>query len=156
MQNKLVDLLNQLNPTFTSLETVLGIKKGTLHTYIRQSQRRNMPPDIQLKIKNYLITASNFVLSELSESDIPTQNNNLKIGYKKSSRPELVKDEKKYYPSGDGYIHFKIGSDYLTTDQTEVEINGSIYEFNPATKIAGLMYERKQYINNIVLDLPPL
>lgn len=143
MQEKLVNLLEQLNPKISDLEKLLGLNSGSLNTYTRKSQRRNMPDEVQKKIKTYLIAAANYVLSELKddmyEKSTPV---NKESKLKKSNNPSLVKDKNRYYPSGDGYVHFTIDSKYYMTNDSECTIDGKTYEFNPNTKIAGMMSEK--------------
>lgn len=160
MQEKLVNLLEQLNPKISDLEKLLGLNSGSLNTYTRKSQRRTMPDDVQIKIKTYLITAANFVLSELKDDmyEKSTPINTLPItklsNSKKSNNPSLVKDMNRYYPDGSGYVHFTINSKYYMTNDSECTIDGKTYEFNPNTKIAGMMSEK--YVPTIKpkIDLP--
>lgn len=148
MQEKLVNLLEQLNPKISDLEKLLGLNSGSLNTYTRKSQRRTMSDDVQIKIKTYLITAANFVLSELKDDmyEKSTPINTLPItklsNSKKSNDPSLVKDKSRYYPDGSGYVHFTIDSKYYMTNESECTIDGKTYEFNPSTKIAGMMSEK--------------
>lgn len=143
MQEKLVNLLEQLNPKISDLEKLLGLNSGSLNTYTRKSQRRNMPDDVQIKIKTYLITAANFVLSELKDDMYEKSTPITKLSTsKKSNDPSLVKDKSRYYPDGSGYVHFTIDSKYYMTKDSECTIDGKTYEFNPSTKIAGMMSEK--------------
>lgn len=143
MQEKLVNLLEQLNPKISDLEKLLGLNSGSLNTYTRKSQRRTMPDDVQIKIKTYLITAANFVLSELKDDMYEKSTPITKLSNsKKSNDPSLVKDKNRYYPDGSGYVHFTIDSKYYMTNESEVELDGKTYEFNPNTKIAGMMSEK--------------
>jgi len=143
MQEKLVNLLDQLNPKISDLEKLLGLNSGSLNTYTRKSQRRTMPDDVQIKIKTYLITAANFVLSELKDDMYEKSTPITKLSNsKKSNNPALVKDKNRYYPDGSGYVHFTIDSQYYMTNESEVELDGKTYEFNPSTKIAGMMSEK--------------
>ena len=143
MQEKLVNLLEQLNPKISDLEKLLGLNSGSLNTYTRKSQRRTMPDDVQIKIKTYLITAANFVLSELKDDMYEKSTPISKLSNsKKSNNPSLVKDMNRYYPDGSGYVHFTIDSKYYMTNESEVELDGKTYEFNPNTKIAGMMSEK--------------
>ena len=143
MQEKLVNLLEQLNPKISDLEKLLGLNSGSLNTYTRKSQRRNMPDDVQIKIKTYLITAANFVLSELKDDMYEKSTPITKLSTsKKSNDPSLVKDKNRYYPDGSGYVHFTIDSKYYMTKDSECTIDGKTYEFNPSTKIAGMMSEK--------------
>ena len=154
MQEKLVTLLEQLNPKISALEKLLSLNSGSLNTYTRKSQRRNMPDDVQLKIKKYLIAAANFVLSELKDDMYEKSTHITKVlKLKKSNSPTLVKDKSRYYPSGDGWVHFYI-DDYYMTNESEVEINGNTYEFNPLTKIAGMMSEKYVPTVKPKIDLP--
>ena len=143
MQEKLVNLLEQLNPKISDIEKLLGLNSGSLNTYTRKSQRRTMPDDVQIKIKTYLITAANFVLSELKDDMYEKSTPITKLSNsKKSNNPSLVKDMNRYYPDGSGYVHFTINSKYYMTNESEVELDGKTYEFNPNTKIAGMMSEK--------------
>ena len=143
MQEKLVNLLEQLNPKISDLEKLLGLNSGSLNTYTRKSQRRTMSDDVQIKIKTYLITAANFVLSELKDDMYEKSTPITKLSNsKKSNDPSLVKDKSRYYPSGDGWVHFTINSQYYMTNDSECTIDGKTYEFNPNTKIAGMMSEK--------------
>jgi len=143
MQEKLVNLLEQLNPKISDLEKLLGLNSGSLNTYTRKSQRRNMPDDVQIKIKTYLIAAANFVLSELKDDMYEKSTPITKLSNsKKSNNPSLVKDMNRYYPDGSGYVHFCIDTNMYMTNESEVELNGKTYEFNPNTKIAGMMSEK--------------
>jgi hypothetical protein len=143
MQEKLVNLLEQLNPKISDLEKLLGLNSGSLNTYTRKSQRRTMPDDVQIKIKTYLITAANFVLSELKDDMYEKSTPITKLSNsKKSNDPSLVKDKSRYYPDGSGYVHFTIDSKYYMTNDSECTIDGKTYEFNPSTKIAGMMSEK--------------
>lgn len=161
MQDKLVNLLEQLNPKISDIEKVLGLNSGTLNTYTRTSQRRNMPEDVQIKIKKYLIAAANFVLSELG-NDMYEKSTTINTAkkLKKSNNQKLIKDKNRYYPDGAGWVHFYL-DDYYMTDQYELEINGKTYEFNPTSKIPGMLSEKylpktESLVNNpttlLVLD----
>lgn len=143
MQDKLVNLLEQLNPKLSELEKLLNLNSGSLNTYTRKSQRRNMPDEVQIKIKQYLVVAANFVLSELKDEmyEKSTSVNSVSSS-KKSNNKTLVKDKNKYYPDGSGYVHFTINGNYYMTNESECSIDGKIYEFNPNTKIVGMMSEK--------------
>ena len=155
MQEKLVTLLEQLNPKISDLEKLLGLNSGSLNTYTRKSQRRTMPDDVQIKIKKYLIAAANFVLSELKDDVYEKSTPITKLSNsKKSNNPSLVKDKNRYYPDGSGYVHFTIDSKYYMTNESECSIDGKTYEFNPHTKIAGMMSEKYVPTVRPKIDLP--
>lgn len=155
MQEKLVNLLEQLNPKISDLEKLLGLNSEILNTYTRKSQRRTMPDDVQIKIKTYLITAANFVLSELKDDMYEKSTPITKLSNsKKSNNPSLVKDMNRYYPDGSGYVHFTINSKYYMTNDSECTVDGKTYEFNPNTKIVGMMSEKYVPTVKPKIDLP--
>lgn len=155
MQEKIINLLEQLNPKSSDLEKLLGLNSGTLYSYTRKTNKRNMPDDIQKKLITYLLTCADFVKSELSY--IPASKETIVYkdsGIKKSNNPALVKDKSKYYPDGLGYVHFTIDSKYYMTKDCECTIDGKTYEFNPNTKIVGMMAEKYVPTVRPKIDLP--
>lgn len=155
MQEKIINLLEQLNPKSSDLEKLLGLNSGTLYSYTRKTNKRNMPDDVQKKLIKYLLTCADFVKSELSDIPAPKETEVLKnVSIKKSNNPALVKDKNRYYPDGNSWVHFCINTNYYMTNESECSIDGKTYEFNPNTKIAGMMSEK--YVPNIKpkIDLP--
>lgn len=155
MQEKIINLLEQLNPKSSDLEKLLGLNSGTLYSYTRKTNKRNMPDDVQKKLITYLLTCADFVKSELSDLPAPKEKIVYKdSGIKKSTNPALVKDKNRYYPDGSGYVHFTINSKYYMTNESECTIDGKTYEFNPNTKIAGMMSEKYTPTVRPKIDLP--
>lgn len=155
MQEKIINLLEQLNPKSSDLEKLLGLNSGTLYSYTRKTNKRNMPDDVQKKLIKYLLTCADFVKSELSDIPAPKETEVLKnVSIKKSNNPALVKDKNRYYPDGNGWVHFCINTDYYMTNVTECTIDGKTYEFNPHTKIAGMMSEKYVPTVRPKIDLP--
>ena len=155
MQEKIISLLEQLNPKSSDLEKLLGLNSGTLYSYTRKTNKRNMPDDVQKKLIKYLLTCADFVKSELSDIPAPKETEVLKnVSIKKSNNPALVKDKNRYYPDGNGWVHFCINTDYYMTNVTECTIDGKTYEFNPHTKIAGMVSEKYVPTVRPKIDLP--
>ena len=135
------ELLKQSCPTLSEIENMIGLKPKTLSMYIRPKNPRPIPKDVEEKLITYMAARANFILNNLDMQKKTTEV--LKtVSIKKSNNPSLVKDKNRYYPDGSGYVHFTIDSKYYMTDQCEVELNGKTYEFNPNTKIAGMMSEK--------------
>jgi len=158
------ELLKQCSPTLVQLEKILNLPNHSLSMYVRDKNPRPMPIEVQLKVNKYMRTLAKFILDNTSESlDIKTDVQEVKkqiemfdAGIKKSNNPALVKDTNRYYPDGSGYVHFTIDSEYYMTNESEVELNGKIYEFNPATKIAGIVSEKYRPVvlpkSTLILD----
>lgn len=146
------ELLKQSCPTLSDIENMIGLKPKTLSMYIRTKNPRSIPPDVEQKLITYMAARANFILNNLDVQKKTTEV--LKnVSIKKSNNPALVKDKLRYYPDGSGYVHFYI-DDYYMTDQPEVELNGKTYEFNPATKIAGIVSEKYVPTVRPKIDLP--
>ena len=156
MQEKIINLLEQLNPKSSDLEKLLGLNSGTLYSYTRKTNKRNIPVDVQDKLKKYLLVCADFIKSELSDTEVPKETTEVlkNISIKKSNNPSLIKDKSRYYPDGSGYVHFTIDSKYYMTNDSECTIDGKTYEFNPATKIAGMMSEKYVPTVRPKIDLP--
>ena len=144
------ELLKQCSPTLVQLEKILNLPNHSLSMYIRDKNPRPMPIEVQLKVNKYMRTLAKFILDNTSESldiktDVPEIKKQVEMfhaGIKESNNPSLVKDKNRYYPDGSGYVHFTIDSKYYMTNESEVELDGKTYEFNPNTKIAGMMSEK--------------
>ena len=131
MQTTILKLLEELNPKSSDLERILGLKDGCMYSYTRVNQRRKMPVDVQDKLKQYLLITAKYVLSQLEHSAL-----------KESNNPDIVKKEIYYYPSGDGWVHFRFNGKYYMTDAKDIVLDGFLLEFNPDTKFpAPLIYK---------------
>lgn len=156
------ELLKQCSPTLVQLEKILNLPNHSLSMYVRDKNPRPMPIEVQLKVNKYMRTLAKFILDNTSESlDIKTDVQEVKkqiemfdAGIKKSNNPALVKDINRYYPDGSGYVHFTIDSKYYMTKDSECTIDGKTYEFNPNTKIAGMMSEKYVPTVRPKIDLP--
>ena len=121
--------------------------------YIRTKNPRPIPKDVEEKLITYMAARANFILNNLDVQKKTTEV--LKnVSIKKSNNPSLVKDKNRYYPDGSGYVHFCIDTNMYMTNDSECTIDGKTYEFNPNTKIAGMMSEK--YVPTIrpKIDLP--
>ena len=144
------ELLKQCSPTLVQLEKILNLPNHSLSMYIRDKNPRPMPIEVQLKVNKYMRTLAKFILDNTSESldiktDVPEIKKQVEMfhaGIKESNNPSLVKDKNRYYPDGSGYVHFCIDTNMYMTNESEVELDGKTYEFNPSTKIAGMMSEK--------------
>lgn len=147
------ELLKQSCPTLSDIENMIGLKPKTLSMYIRTKNPRPIPKDVEEKLITYMAARANFILNNLDVQKKTTEV--LKnVSIKKSNNPALVKDKNRYYPDGSGYVHFTIDNQYYMTNESEVELNGKTYEFNPATKIAGMMSEKYVPTVKPKIDLP--
>lgn len=147
------ELLKQSCPTLSDIENMIGLKPKTLSMYIRTKNPRPIPKDVEEKLITYMAARANFILNNLDLQKKTTEV--LKnISIKKSNNPSLVKDMNRYYPDGSGYVHFTINSKYYMTNDSECTVDGKTYEFNPNTKIAGMMSEKYVPTVKPKIDLP--